>query len=93
MGEVAELTNVSPNNTKEFALDQEELRDAVMAWLDRTHRPAGVDDFRVIIWHTHPSGHIGPSEGDMEVKRQFEAAGFNIPYLVVSLPDGIATRF
>lgn len=93
MGQVVELTNVSPNNTSEFAIDQDELRNAVMAWMDHTRMPAGVDDFKVVIWHTHPSGHIGPSEGDMEIKRLFEAAGFNIPYLVVSLPEGIATRF
>lgn len=37
---------------------------------------------RIIVWHTHPRGTRGPSEGDLEVKVE----GLN--YLVVSIPDG-----
>jgi proteasome lid subunit RPN8/RPN11 len=40
-----------------------------------------------IVWHTHPSGNIGPSKGDMDSKIQ----GFQ--YLVVTMPSGEATLF
>jgi proteasome lid subunit RPN8/RPN11 len=38
----------------------------------------------VLIWHTHPSGHVGPSEGDMKQRDP------RLKYLVVSLPRGEA---
>lgn len=41
----------------------------------------------VLIWHTHPSGHVGPSKRDMESRNPA------LKYLVVSLPGGEATLF
>lgn len=41
----------------------------------------------VIVWHTHPSGFVGPSRGDMQNRVE------GLKYLVVSLPDGEAVYF
>jgi proteasome lid subunit RPN8/RPN11 len=40
-----------------------------------------------LIWHTHPSGNIGPSHGDMCNRLD------NFMYGVVALPSGQATLF
>jgi proteasome lid subunit RPN8/RPN11 len=41
----------------------------------------------VLVWHTHPSGHVGPSEGDMKQRDP------RLKYLVVALPRGEAVIF
>lgn len=41
----------------------------------------------VIIWHTHPSGMVGPSRGDMHSRIE------GLTYLVVSLPNGEAVTY
>ena len=43
----------------------------------------------LVVWHTHPSGLIGPSAGDMGQKNLL--ADFR--YLVVTLPEGQATEY
>ena len=40
-----------------------------------------------LIWHTHPGGHVGPSQGDMRARHP------ELKYLVVTLPRGEATLF
>lgn len=41
---------------------------------------------KIVVWHSHPQGNIGPSRGDLQVKKP------GIPYLVVSLnPDTTIT--
>lgn len=71
-GEVIELPNRAKDPTDAYEIHREDL-----------HRHWDPD---CIIWHTHPSGFVGPSRGDMETRHP----GLN--YLVVTL-DGIATRF
>jgi proteasome lid subunit RPN8/RPN11 len=41
----------------------------------------------VIVWHTHPSGHVGPS--DLDIKERIDG----LKYLVVAIPTGEATFF
>lgn len=41
----------------------------------------------VIVWHTHPSGHVGPSEGDL----RYAVPG--VRYLVVAIPTGEWVQF
>ena len=41
----------------------------------------------VIVWHTHPSGYVGPSPGDMANRLE------GLKYLVVSIPRGEAVYF
>lgn len=40
----------------------------------------------VVIWHTHPSGFVGPSKGDMQTRLE------RVHYLVVTL-EGEATMY
>lgn len=41
----------------------------------------------VLVWHTHPSGLVGPSKPDMEARIP------GLRYLVVTLPRGEAVLF
>jgi proteasome lid subunit RPN8/RPN11 len=77
---VQELINRSEDPTNSYRFDT----SAVRALL--TDREVWED---VLIWHTHPSGHVGPSRRDME-ERHAELKG---RYLVVALPRGEATLF
>lgn len=47
----------------------------------------GVED--VVLWHTHPSGYVGPSEADIESRRQLP----EMMHMVVALPDGGAVYY
>lgn len=77
---VIELNNRSPDPLNSYVIDPEALGQITLdpeVWED------------VLIWHTHPSGHIGPSKRDVEtmipqLKRR---------YLVVALPGGEAVLF
>lgn len=40
----------------------------------------------LIIWHTHPSGFVGPSRGDIRSRRQPVIEKF--AHLVIALPNG-----
>lgn len=43
----------------------------------------------LVLWHTHPSGNVGPSRTDMKMKRQLG----DVRCLVVALPSGEAAQF
>jgi proteasome lid subunit RPN8/RPN11 len=75
---VTQLRNRAPSPTNAFAIDVATIHGLVRdkeLWAD------------VIIWHTHPGGNIGPSEGDMRTKVE------GVNYLVVTLPRGEAVRY
>lgn len=44
---------------------------------------------RLVVWHTHPGGRVGPSRMDMIFRKTLGAARC----LVVTLPGGEATMF
>lgn len=46
----------------------------------------GFDLSEIIIWHTHPSGFVGPSKGDLKSRRQPILE--DIAHLVIALPKG-----
>lgn len=75
---VHELTNRSSNPLNSYEIDSHTI-DALVAnpdaWAD------------VLVWHTHPSGSVGPSKGDVESKID------GLRYLVVALPRGEAVLF
>lgn len=75
---VRELKNRSSDPLNSYNIDPETVAAILL-------NPEVWDD--VLIWHTHPSGHIGPSEGDMKQRDP------RLKYLVVSLPRGEAVRF
>jgi proteasome lid subunit RPN8/RPN11 len=75
---VHELVNRSSDPLNSYKIDPETIAGLLVdpeVWED------------VLIWHTHPSGHVGPSKGDMEGRDP------RLKYLVVALPGGLATRF
>lgn len=81
---VFELPNVARNPRLAYKVDNEDLIQLIA---ERFLAGDELSREDLIIWHTHPSGHIGPSQGDMESK----AEGFR--YLVVALPGGEASLF
>jgi proteasome lid subunit RPN8/RPN11 len=75
---VHELTNRSPDPTNSYDLDPRTVASLIEdreVWGD------------ILVWHTHPSGHIGPS------RRDWEHRITGVKYLVVALPGGEATLF
>jgi proteasome lid subunit RPN8/RPN11 len=65
-----------------------DLVNALNEYVERSgEHPANLPMDHFIVWHTHPSGNIGPSKGDMDTKIE----GFQ--YLVVTMPSGEATLF
>lgn len=75
---VIEMTNRADNPYSSYAIDTETVRqllDDKDAWSD------------VLVWHTHPSGLVGPSQGDIKAKVE------GLRYLVVALPTGEASMF
>lgn len=46
-----------------------------------------VNPSEILIWHTHPSGLVGPSEGDLSSRLEM------FRYAVVSLPNGEVVEF
>lgn len=77
---VHELTNRSPDPTNSFVFDTAATKSLLSD-------PSVWED--VLIWHTHPSGGVGPSKGDLD-NRHPQLHG---RYLVVSLPRGEAVLF
>lgn len=77
---VIQVPNRADDPAKSYVLHGIDIVEAL-----RPYDEAEATD--LIIWHTHPSGRIGPGPGDMGMRLE----GFR--YLVVSLPGGEATFF
>lgn len=75
IGDVIELPNRAEDRTDSYALDPEDYWELWDRWAPD-----------LLVWHTHPSGFIGPSRRDMQSRIP------DVNYLVVTL-EGIATRF
>jgi proteasome lid subunit RPN8/RPN11 len=86
---VVSLPNATPNDSESsYAINNEDLVEAISEYIERSGvEPQSITRAHFIIWHTHPSGLIGPSHGDM-VNR---VEGFQ--YVVVALPNGEASHF
>lgn len=82
-GALVHLDNIAEDPTRSYEIDSGELVKA----LDRVGVGLKVRSEDLIIWHTHPSGLIGPSEGDMR-RRIHE-----FTYMVVALPNGPGVMF
>ena len=72
--ELIQLENRSMNPAESYIIDPETVKA-----LSIDH---DVWENHVWVWHTHPSGYIGPSPGDLKVQAP------NVQYLVVSIPSG-----
>jgi proteasome lid subunit RPN8/RPN11 len=84
---VYELLNESDTPTTASVLSTTELLATVPEDIIAAIRPEDM-----VIWHTHPSGAIGPSKKDM-MCRPSDPIGARIPHLVVAMPNGEATLY
>lgn len=70
---VVSLRNHAEHPEDTFSITREDIVAAI---------PDGIDVSDAVLWHSHPSGGIGPSRIDMQQKTAF-------PYhLVLALVDG-----
>lgn len=85
---VMQLPNSSPSPHNSFVIAPEDLVNAIQDFVARSEcDPRSLTREHFIIWHSHPSGLVGPSRGDMTHR----FAGFQ--YVVISLPNGEAVQF
>lgn len=73
---VIELPNRSHNPRDSYEIWGSDIVQELIEWLE------AVDDVAknaMAIWHTHPSGNVGPSRGDLDYKLG------DLSYLVVSI--------
>lgn len=87
-GTVFFLTNEA-DKLQEYLVSSDQLAAAFYA--EDGVEDLGFDLEDVIVWHTHPSGFIGPSRGDLESRRQPVLE--QIKHLVISLPNGETTYY
>lgn len=69
-GTLVELPNRSDSPTCSFKIEWADARDALESLGRSELMQSGVTD--VLVWHTHPSGLIGPSTLDVHQKRSWQ---------------------
>lgn len=75
---VRPMINRAETPESAYAIDPATIRGLVrdpVVWAD------------VLVWHTHPSGHVGPSRGDLQGRV------LGLRYLVIALPRGEAVMY
>jgi proteasome lid subunit RPN8/RPN11 len=76
--QVIELPNRSLNGSNSYTIWPDDVEVALGEW---AHRVDQIAREAVGVWHTHPSGLIGPSRLDMQKRID------GVAYLVVSLGE------
>lgn len=76
---VLEIENLSESPHDSYMVEGRQIVESL--------RIGGFENDEIIIWHTHPSGFVGPSEGDLRTRIE------GLHYLVVSLPNGEAVQY
>lgn len=71
------LPNTADDPHRRFSFQTKELHEVLR----------GFRQDQVIIWHTHPGGTVGPSEGDLTEVID------GVSYLVVTIPSGEASWY
>lgn len=79
--QVVELPNRSLTPHNEYVIWPDDLEVAIGEWAHKVDHQARD---AVAVWHTHPSGNVGPSRLDMQ--KRIEGAA----YLVVAIQDDAA---
>lgn len=87
--DVVELKNCSSEPRDTVAMDPAELRRALLDVVGSRQALLERLEQHLVVWHTHPSGHVGPSKTDMEFRRTIP----EVRCLVVTLPTGEAVQF
>lgn len=85
-GDVLELANESLEPWDSYELSAEAMRSALSNWFDAVDSADLASGYQLLVWHTHPSGRAGPSQGDLRSRVP------GVKYLVVTL-DGEAVRY
>jgi proteasome lid subunit RPN8/RPN11 len=78
-GRVFELPNRSDEPASSYQTDVDDLEALDLVEGDLRDGWA--------IWHTHPSGNVGPSSGDLKNRLD------GVRYLVVAIPSGEAAQY
>lgn len=91
---VTELPNSSDEPEDTATLASGAILEGVERWFDHLAAenlpvPPKPGEVEIVVWHTHPSGHVGPSRVDMQQRRNYPA----IACLVIPMPDGPVTRY
>lgn len=73
------LTNLSDDPGSSYAVSLAELMEKFTASTGSDIVDA--DEGDIVLWHSHPSGLVGPSRGDMRAKLE------GLRYMVVTLTD------
>jgi proteasome lid subunit RPN8/RPN11 len=76
--QVIELPNRSSSPRDSYEIGMHDIEVALEKWGEQEGVTSD-DIAQMVVWHTHPSGHIGPSRGDMRAKAS------DLAYLVVTL--------
>lgn len=74
--QVIELPNRSPHPQDSYEMRGSDIMIELEDWFESVDQPARDS---IVLWHTHPSGSIGPSRGDLDNKLG------DLSYLVVSI--------
>lgn len=92
-GLVVEFANHAAEPEHNYVIQLSEISEFVNNWLTVAEVPAGVVQVGFIVWHTHPSGFVGPSQTDIQLQKNLKERQIDIPQVVVAMPDGPAVRF
>lgn len=77
-----QLENISDSPLDSCVFDMSNFEETWSGRLRAVRRPEDV-----WLWHTHPSGNVGPSAEDLRHRVE------GVSYLVVALPSGLAMRY
>lgn len=86
---VTRLRNISEDPEHSYAVNVSEMREAFEAESGRDIVTAIDEGCLLTLWHSHPSGQVGPSRGDMRERLD------GLQYMVISVTDAglLATLF
>lgn len=94
---------ICPDGTLFFlpneATQDNEFRVSSAQFTEAVYGQEGVESLgfnlpEVVVWHTHPSGLLGPSRTDIREKKKLEQKlEFTMWHLVFSLPGGLHTYY
>jgi proteasome lid subunit RPN8/RPN11 len=76
---IYEMPNRSMTPDRSFLIQSNDILTTLEGWV--AAHPSHAAWNKIVIWHTHPSGHVGPSELDLQFR--IEQCG----NLVVNLGD------
>jgi proteasome lid subunit RPN8/RPN11 len=83
------LNNRSMTPARDTLIYSDDLLDALIELTQPPGTYHGDLTQELVVWHTHPGGHIGPSPVDLEHRQELG----NTRCLVVTIPSGEAVEF